>query len=365
MRFKLEPCCCCRRSGLLSDPKREIANVHKCMDVIRLCESRWQLAGMLGDVLGELASFCQLPASHTRAGEPNADNQPPADAIFDILPSSRSWRQPDIQPPQHEAPFPPFPSSLFANGDHTDPEIPDFVPMPTSSPIINRQRTPYLTFCLPDIQPPQNEAPFPPFPSSLFASGDHTDPEIADFVPPNPMPTSSTSAIQPEDDTYTDPAQASRELAAMMNHLDRDVMAVWTNAPTGLGASDWGAYFSYFSETLSALGETVRNGASDACRGITVLTAVAFMKIAGGAAVIEDTEERGELDDMVKRVYASELDDPAGDWGAVFCCRHLDVSSFVKRGLEKRREKREAYQQNAGTWKRDKPSMGFRRGEPW
>jgi hypothetical protein len=134
------------------------------------------------DVLGELASFCQLPPSHTRAGEPNADNQPPADAIFDILPGSRSLRQPDIQPPQHEAPFPPFPSSLFASGDPTDPEIPD-------------------------------------------------------FVLPNPMPTSSTSAIQPEDDTYTDPAQASRELAAMMNHLDRDVMAVWTNAPTGLGCA--------------------------------------------------------------------------------------------------------------------------------
>ncbi|KAJ7876717.1 fungal-specific transcription factor domain-containing protein [Mycena olivaceomarginata] len=183
-----------KRSGLLADPKREIANVHKCMDVIRLCESRWQLAGMLGDVLGELASFCQLPPSHTRAGEPNADNQPPADVIFDTLPGSRSLRQPDIQPPQHEAPFPPFPSSLFASGDPTDPEIPD-------------------------------------------------------FVLPNPMPTSSTSAIQPEDDTYTDPAQASRELAAMMNHLDRDVMAVWTNAPTGLGAADWGAYFSYFSES--------------------------------------------------------------------------------------------------------------------
>jgi hypothetical protein len=36
---------------------------------------------------------------------------------------------------------------------------------------------------------------------------------------------------------------------------------------------------------------------------------VKFMKIVGGAAAIEDTGQRGELDDMVKRGDASELDD--------------------------------------------------------
>jgi hypothetical protein len=41
------------------------------------------------------------------------------------------------------------------------------------------------------------------------------------------------------------------------------------------------------------------------------------MKIVGGAAAIEDTGERAELDDMVWRVNASELDDPVGDWGAL------------------------------------------------
>jgi hypothetical protein len=33
---------------------------------------------------------------------------------------------------------------------------------------------------------------------------------------------------------YTDPAQASRELGDMMNLIDNDTIAMWTNAPMGL-----------------------------------------------------------------------------------------------------------------------------------
>ncbi|KAJ6472861.1 fungal-specific transcription factor domain-containing protein [Mycena vitilis] len=50
-----------RRKGLVSDPNREMAHVHKCMEVMRLCERRWQSAGLLWDILAELASVGQLP----------------------------------------------------------------------------------------------------------------------------------------------------------------------------------------------------------------------------------------------------------------------------------------------------------------
>ncbi|KAJ6467876.1 fungal-specific transcription factor domain-containing protein [Mycena sanguinolenta] len=45
----------------LSDRSHEMENVHKCMEVIRLCESRWQTAGMYWDVLAELSSVAQPP----------------------------------------------------------------------------------------------------------------------------------------------------------------------------------------------------------------------------------------------------------------------------------------------------------------
>ncbi|KAJ7149657.1 fungal-specific transcription factor domain-containing protein, partial [Mycena filopes] len=52
-----------KRTGVVSDPSREMANVRKCMEVVRLCEDRWQTAGLLWDILAELASVGQLPLS--------------------------------------------------------------------------------------------------------------------------------------------------------------------------------------------------------------------------------------------------------------------------------------------------------------
>ncbi|KAJ7656527.1 fungal-specific transcription factor domain-containing protein [Mycena polygramma] len=50
-----------RRTGLVLDSSRELAHVHKCMEVLRLCENRWQSAGLLWDILAELTSVGQLP----------------------------------------------------------------------------------------------------------------------------------------------------------------------------------------------------------------------------------------------------------------------------------------------------------------
>ncbi|KAF8643172.1 hypothetical protein AX16_009214 [Volvariella volvacea WC 439] len=50
-----------KRSGLSTDPKREMADVHKCMQVLRACEGRWHSAGRLWDILYELASVGELP----------------------------------------------------------------------------------------------------------------------------------------------------------------------------------------------------------------------------------------------------------------------------------------------------------------
>ncbi|KAF7377241.1 Zn(2)-C6 fungal-type domain-containing protein [Mycena sanguinolenta] len=50
-----------RRIGLGLDHEREMADVHKCMEVILLCESRWPKAGMLWDILAELACVGRIP----------------------------------------------------------------------------------------------------------------------------------------------------------------------------------------------------------------------------------------------------------------------------------------------------------------
>ncbi|KAI9000492.1 fungal-specific transcription factor domain-containing protein [Trametes punicea] len=50
-----------KRSGLSTDPSKEMADVHKCMKMLRLLEPRWHTAGRLWDILYELASVGDLP----------------------------------------------------------------------------------------------------------------------------------------------------------------------------------------------------------------------------------------------------------------------------------------------------------------
>ncbi|KAF7378272.1 Zn(2)-C6 fungal-type domain-containing protein [Mycena sanguinolenta] len=149
-----------------SDPSHEMANVQKCMEVIRLCEARWQTAGMYWDVLAELGSVGQLPR----------------------------------------------PTVADSAGDRSDSSTPN----DTWSPFATLSGTPEH----------------------------HTQPSA-----PYSIPFASTSAAFPSENTvediYTDPTQASRELADL---LGSDALAMWTNVPKGFAVEDWGAYFSSFTD---------------------------------------------------------------------------------------------------------------------
>ncbi|CCM00118.1 uncharacterized protein FIBRA_02145 [Fibroporia radiculosa] len=50
-----------KRSGFTTDPAKEMADVHKCMKMLKVLEPRWHIAGRLWDVLYELASVGDLP----------------------------------------------------------------------------------------------------------------------------------------------------------------------------------------------------------------------------------------------------------------------------------------------------------------
>ncbi|KAI0635504.1 fungal-specific transcription factor domain-containing protein [Trametes polyzona] len=50
-----------KRSGLSTDPSKEMADVHKCMKMLKLLEAHWHTAGRLWDILYELASVGDLP----------------------------------------------------------------------------------------------------------------------------------------------------------------------------------------------------------------------------------------------------------------------------------------------------------------
>ncbi|KAJ7452985.1 fungal-specific transcription factor domain-containing protein, partial [Mycena galericulata] len=50
-----------KRTGLAPHMNTTIDEVHKCMRAIRVCEGRWQMAGLFWDILTELANVGQVP----------------------------------------------------------------------------------------------------------------------------------------------------------------------------------------------------------------------------------------------------------------------------------------------------------------
>ncbi|KAJ7617321.1 hypothetical protein FB45DRAFT_1034612 [Roridomyces roridus] len=213
-----------KRTGLVPDPSREIANVHKCMAVVRLCETRWQSAGLLWDILYELASVGQLPLPD---------------------PTTPVINQNDAGLPT----IPPLPSR------HLRPVAP--MPHSRSARVASGGRHPHYTFDQPggEAQQPQfsNSAAVQPAALSIpqtaasFAGGvgggfplgnlpaGSLEPSAFAPQPAGPWldqePASSSYNIPP------DPSQASRELGDMMSFIDSDTMAMWTTAPMGLETS--------------------------------------------------------------------------------------------------------------------------------
>ncbi|KAK6984921.1 fungal-trans domain-containing protein [Favolaschia claudopus] len=82
-----------RKKGEPQDITLELRHVQKCMHLVKLCEERWQLAGLLWDILAELMSVGHLPPpTKTNRGsscphvptEINGMNIDPAQATQDL-----------------------------------------------------------------------------------------------------------------------------------------------------------------------------------------------------------------------------------------------------------------------------------------
>ncbi|KAJ7495523.1 fungal-specific transcription factor domain-containing protein [Mycena latifolia] len=197
-----------KRTGLVPDPSREITNVHKCMEVVRLCEDRWQNAGILWDILYELSSVGQLPLSNPATREIPACVQPGSRQTFEYPMSSPPFR----------APYAPYASPVAAY---------------------------HSSF------------------AGVSAAGGGA-PGVAAMEPsafaPSPPPDTWLGPEEFEFRMNTDPAQASRELEEMMRIIDNDTISMWANAPTGVEVDGWGNYLSNFSEI--AQGQPVMHGNS-------------------------------------------------------------------------------------------------------
>ncbi|KAJ6522876.1 fungal-specific transcription factor domain-containing protein [Mycena capillaripes] len=206
-----------KRAGLVPDPSREMANVHKCMEVIRVSEHRWQMGGILWDIMAELASV-----GHLLLPNFNDSSQNHQHSAFNgnVIPATR-------------------PSHGVCTHCGITPTAEE-----NTSHILQGTRGLHPTSNAPSASVPQ--------PSSSFAGG---------CVCPDARPEKWFPPEDPYAQYPTDPAQASRELEDIMHLVDSDTIAMWTTAPMGLEVDDWGTYFSNFSELTQ--GQQAMHGHQD------------------------------------------------------------------------------------------------------
>ncbi|KAJ7442286.1 fungal-specific transcription factor domain-containing protein [Mycena latifolia] len=113
--------------GLSTDSGQEMAEVHRCMQVLRGCELRWQSAGKLWDGLSELASVGQIPLPATTnmknkrergAEEPKSTTAAPSESGHgSISPTSgSSGGTPAREMAERRRPLPSDASSILVSG---------------------------------------------------------------------------------------------------------------------------------------------------------------------------------------------------------------------------------------------------------
>ncbi|KAF9064495.1 fungal-specific transcription factor domain-containing protein [Rhodocollybia butyracea] len=292
-----------RRSGLSTDPNKEMADVYKCMQALKVSEERYHHAGRLWDILYELASVGELPLPSPINTNKREREDVPATGSSD---SSPPLRFSDALPPEPRTTAGSRRVSAAHNGApknaySTAPSVAqienrvvDETP-PLSLPMYSNElgRLPLhgqLEFSarpLPAAQPMDwyNPQPGPVEPSApevpgmtmnphfvqprfydySFGSGrptaDHQSVPAVPYRSAFPVngtegPGSSSLPGHPRhprpDQVISNPYPTINELNFPMS-MDSDTFAMWSNTPSGFELDGWGTYLTNVSELTQTM----------------------------------------------------------------------------------------------------------------
>ncbi|KAJ7587342.1 fungal-specific transcription factor domain-containing protein [Mycena floridula] len=278
-----------KRSGMSTNPEKEMEDVHKCMQALKLCEDRWQSAGRLWDILAELASVGDLPLPST---SPKQRNKRGRDADSP-LGANGGMPGPGIVPEGDRN----IASNRRVSSVSSVPSVPSVVPNVTPLPplVVPPQPVPHFelshieapTFALPiysndlgrlplhgqvDQQDWYNQqtnghqmmqggldngrygmAQQPQASSSYYDQGIPTYPPP--YVNGDHHPEFVAMAMSQQQNGYNDresvylpSAPRPGPVPSVDAGLDSHTMAMWLGAPTGFEPDDWGAYLTNVTE---------------------------------------------------------------------------------------------------------------------
>ncbi|GLB45768.1 putative fungal specific transcription factor [Lyophyllum shimeji] len=267
-----------RRSGLNTDPSKEMLEVHKCMQALRRCEVRWPSAGRLWDILYELASVGELPLPKP---SPPANNKRDRDADSPASSSTLGTNSPSLS--VTEAPRT-IAGSRRVNAAgkqpataHGESQPPTEPPMSFALPLYSNElgRLPINPHEQSSAssqsfgQSAQNQGLPPtywgpglpdaslPFNMDMYTQFGYNSPSfVTSASAPNTLFEGGKTSLGDADTA----AQSDQAMIAgqgqyatgldpnMQALIDNDTVAMWSNAPSGFELDDWGTYLSSVSE---------------------------------------------------------------------------------------------------------------------
>ncbi|KAG5645116.1 hypothetical protein DXG03_006930 [Asterophora parasitica] len=273
-----------KRAGLSTDPIKEMADVHKCMQALRKCEVRWHPTGRLSDIMYQLASVGELPLPDPSPPPSNkrdrdAEDSPASSSAHasdspgftaseprTIAGSRRVQSHAQLHPSQVDQQTP-LPLPLYSNELGRSP-----MDQPPLSLQVRKQSAPsqqglMSTFWDIPINPSGGANPSTsahsqsnpsaggfPFSEDFYNQmGLGFDGSFVQSTTPAPTQASyvagnagGTVPVQPQSMVAGNGVYGGA--GALNPLLDSDTVAMWSNAPTGFELDDWGTYLTNVSE---------------------------------------------------------------------------------------------------------------------
>ncbi|KII90618.1 hypothetical protein PLICRDRAFT_39194 [Plicaturopsis crispa FD-325 SS-3] len=235
-----------KQSGLSIDPLREMADVHKCMAVLKSVEERWHAAGCLWDVLYELATVGDLPVPQPsppdskKRNRPSEDNNASAYTFnaaptgFGAAPVPNFSLAPSLPGNHHSHPYGASPSQHSSSADASMFSLPvtsaDLGRIPLHGHLDIDQWNSGINpteWLPPDLPPSAGSSIDDPLERVFGRDADSFATTLAD-----PLTMDAFISNDPGSAPYQQQEGAD----------DFDITGIWSNAPTSFELDDWGAY---------------------------------------------------------------------------------------------------------------------------
>ncbi|KAK0225100.1 fungal-specific transcription factor domain-containing protein [Armillaria nabsnona] len=227
-----------KKSGLALNPKKEMQDVFKCMQVMKDMESTYHLAGRLWDFMYQLANASDLPL-------PEQDSPPAQKRARDhdtpgTASDTDSSRSRTNSSTEEMSPFAPESTNfaIFGSGD---------VPrQPPSQVFANGSAPPFTSqdhlFGLPMHSADLGKMPLHGLVSFSDGIRDPSQQGAASAPTYNAGASYNMNVPSSVPQDFSFPTNSHGDPLANPELLDGDAMAVWSNAPNGFELYDWMAY---------------------------------------------------------------------------------------------------------------------------